>query len=64
MVSALVVVGKLVFVVTTVGLDVKTVVSLLVVVAGTDVVVSGITVVEAIVGPVVTTLGGFVVGIL
>ena len=60
MVSAFVFVGTLVVMITAVGLEVKTVVSLLVVVAGTDVVVSGITVVD-IVGPVVTTCGGFVV---
>ena len=56
-----VVVGTLVVVVTTVGLEVTTVVSLLVVVAGTDVVVSGITVLEAVLIPVVNTFGGFVV---
>ena len=61
MVSAVVVVGKLVVVVSTVGLEVNTVVSLLVVVAGTDVVVSAMTAVEAIFGPVVTTFVGFVV---
>ena len=55
MVSALLIVGTLFFVVTKVGLEVKRVVSLLVVVAGTEVVVSGRTVVEAIVEPAVTT---------
>ena len=39
----------------------STVVSMLVVMAGTDVVVSAIAVVEAIFGPVVTTFVGFLV---
>ena len=60
-VSVVVVVGTPVVVVTTVGLEVTTVVSLLVVVAGTEVVVSRRSVVEAIVGPAVTTFCGFVV---
>ena len=61
---SMVVVSTLDFVVRTVGLEVKTVVPLLVVVAGTDAVVSGITIVETIVGTVVSTFGGFVVDIL
>ena len=46
MLTVVIVVGKLVVVITMTGLEVTTVVSLLVVVTGTDVVVSGITVVE------------------
>ena len=42
-------------------MEVSTVVSMLVVVAGRDVVVLAITVVEAIFGPVVTTFVDFVV---
>ena len=55
--SRVVVVGTLVVVVMTVGFEVTTVVSLLASVAGTSVVVSGITDVEAIVGPVASTFG-------
>ena len=61
LVSAIVGIGKLVVLVTTLGLEVTTVVSMLVLVAGTDVVVSAMTVVEAIFGPVVTTFVIFVV---
>ena len=50
LVSVVVVVGTLVVVVMTVGFEVTTVVSLLASVAGTSVVVSGITDVEALVG--------------
>ena len=53
--------GKLVVVVTTLGLEVTADVSMLVVVAGMDLVVSLMTTVEAIVGRVVTTFVGFVV---
>ena len=53
--------GKLVVVVTTLGLEVTADVSMLVVVAGMDLVVSLMTSVEAIVGRVVTTFVGFVV---
>ena len=55
------VMGTLVVVVKTVDLEVTTIVTGLVSLAGTEVVVSRITVVETVVGPVVTTLGGFVV---
>ena len=60
MVSA-VVVATLVVMITVLGLEVSTFVSLLVVVAGKEVVISARTVVEVIVGPVVTTVDGFVV---
>ena len=60
MVSA-VVVATLVVMITVVGSEVSTFVSLLVVVAGKEVVITGRSVVEVIVGPVVTTFGGFVV---
>ena len=53
--------GKLVVVVTTLGLEVTADVSMLFVVAGMDLVVSLMTTVEAIVGRVVTTFVGFVV---
>ena len=53
--------GKLVVVVTTLGLEVTADVSMLVVVAGMDLVVSLMTTVEAIVGRVVTTSVGLVV---
>ena len=60
-VSRVVVVGTLVVVVMTVGFDATRVVSLLVVVAGKDLVVSGINLAETVVGPAVTTSGGCVV---
>ena len=60
MVSA-VVVATLVVMITVVGSEVSTFVSLLVVVAGKEVVITGRSVVEVIVGPVVTTVDGFVV---
>ena len=50
-------VGTLVVVVKTVGLEVTTIASLLVVIAETDEVVSGITIVADVVGPVVTIFG-------
>ena len=53
------VVGTLVVVVTTVGLEVTTVVTGLVSVAGREVVVSRITVVEAFIGSVANLLAGF-----
>ena len=52
-------VGILVVVVTTGGLEVTTDVTGLAVVAGIDVVVSWITVVEAFIGPVANLLAGF-----
>ena len=55
------VVGTLVVVVTNVGLAVKTDGTGLAVVAGIEEVVSRITVVDAVIGPVGTTVGGFVV---
>ena len=54
-------VGKLVVFVITLGLEVTTAVSMPVLVAGTDVVVSAMTVVEAIFGPVLTAFDGSVV---
>ena len=60
MVSA-VVVATLVVMITVLGLEVSTFASFLVVVAGKEVVISARTVVEVIVGPVVTTVDGFVV---
>ena len=61
LVSAVVVVGTLAVVIMTVGFEVTRIVSFLVVVAGKDMVVSGITLVETVVGPAVTTSGGCVV---
>ena len=61
LVSVVVVVGTLVVVVMTMGFEVATVLSLLAMVVGTDVVVSGITLVETLVGRVVKTFVGFVV---
>ena len=58
------VVGKLVVVVTTVGLKVTTDVTGLAVVAGIEVVVSPITVVDAFILPVGTTWGGLLVDIV
>ena len=55
------VVGTLVVVVTTVGLAVTTDLTGLASLAGIEEVVSRITVVEAVIGPVGTTVGGFVV---
>ena len=60
-VSAIVGIGKLVVLVTTLGLELTSVFSMLVSVAGTDVVVSAMTVVEDSVGPVLTTFEGFFV---
>ena len=60
-VSDICVVGKVVTLVATLGLEVTTVVDLLFVVAGTDVVVSAITVLEDVVGTVVTVFGAVVV---
>ena len=61
LVSVVVVVGTLVVVVMTMGFEVATVLSLLAMVVGTDLVVSGITLVETLVGRVVKTFVGFVV---
>ena len=58
------VVGTLVVVVTTVGLAVTTDLTGLASLAGIEEVVSRITVVDAVIGPVGTTVGGFVVDIL
>ena len=55
------VVGTLVVVVTTMGLEVTTDVTGLASVTGIEVVVSRITVVEAVIGPVANLLAGFVV---
>ena len=60
-VPEVVIIGILVAVVTTVPLDVNKVVSLLLVVDETDMNVSGISSVEVIVGPVVSSFDGFVV---
>ena len=58
LVSVVVVVGTLVVVVMTMGFEVATVLSLLAMVVGTSKVVSGITAVETLAGPAVTTFGG------
>ena len=55
------VVGKLVVVVITLGLEVTTVVSGIVVVAGTDVMILRVSLVDAVLGSIVSTFGGFVV---
>ena len=60
-VSAVDVVGKLVVVVITLGLEVTTVVSGIVVVAGTDVMILRVSLVDAVLGSIVSTFGGFVV---
>ena len=59
-VSAVDVVGKLVVVVITLGLEVTTVVSGIVVVAGTDVMILRVSLVDAVLGSIVSTFGGFV----
>ena len=59
-VPAVDVVGKLVVVVKTLGLEVTTVVSGIVVVAGTDVMILRVSLVDAVLGSIVSTFGGFV----
>ena len=59
-VSAVDVVSKLVVVVITLGLEVTTAVSGIVVVAGTDVMILRVSLVDAVLGSIVSTFGGFV----